>query len=162
SSHGTDRLMRGIVWRERAELSRNFGGDLLCEWGRSCDEKASSILGVFGLREKIGSDPTRITALCEHDGFGGPGGKIDGAVGGDGGNEQSRDEGCVAAGNVAADGFDRHDALANSDTRFDFERPRAWKLLLGDAADIPCGVANRTQKVRADVAFGCTDFFLRK
>src|SRR2546428_12177539 len=74
--------MRGIVGRERAELSRNFGGDLLREWGRSCDEKASSILCVFGLREKIGSDPTRIAALCEHDGFGGPGGKVDGAVGG--------------------------------------------------------------------------------
>ncbi len=75
--------MCGIVWRKRAELPRNFGGNLLREWGRSCDEKAGSILGVFGLREKIGSDPTRIAALCEHHGFGGPGGKVDGAVGGD-------------------------------------------------------------------------------
>ena len=68
----------------------------------------------------------------------------------------------MAAGNVAADGFDRNDALADSDAGFDFERPRAGKLLFGDETDIPCGVANRAEKIRADVAFGCTDFFLRK
>src|SRR5206468_12414061 len=70
-------------------------------------------------------------------------------------------EGKAAAGDVAADGFDRGNALTDLDARFGLGGPRAGKLLFGYLADVLRSSPDGLQEIRTHLCFGRADFFSR-
>src|ERR1700676_823390 len=80
---------------------------------------------------------------------------------GDDSHQQSGDERETAAGNVAADGFNGADELRDGHSGLDCERPRMRQLFFSDAANVAFGVAQRSEKFRADLFARGVDFALR-
>src|SRR5690348_13542944 len=72
--------VRRIVAWQLLQLRSNDCLYFARESAGSGDQKASGVWSVFSLRQEIGGNPGWIAAGGEHDGFGGPGEKIDGAV----------------------------------------------------------------------------------